>query len=949
MNSVIDYMTRNKNKILVNVHPQIYKGVLVPEGTTPGYVLTVNNKSKWEPYKILNYADISNTWMNRQEYIIPPLVIDPYINYSKESKEVATAEVLYSLINNIYKIPGLSDILVYPEGLTGQSIQLTSSNKTATFSTNIVMDSTTFSRTGLSTTELYTLSALGISLTGQVLFDTPPRGIDPVLGTDVATKTYADTLIKDYSGNGINLYLNYPNRLSKTLGLDASVVTFVSSPTVIAEFITDSDYNAIPSGVWNMTLYGSILFDGMEIFSANVKYYFEIYKISEVTTLVETSNLSKYIESTTPDAYHMSATIVNHVSLQPSDRIAIKIYAAMDFNNGVEVTVNPRQFPSIPEVTTYFGAALSFVSTSLVNPPSTNVSILSMDNTFNKTNIFLYPIVADGITTTRVYAYEAGITTVETQGISSSQLQVTNLISNGISATTLTTDTIQSISGLTTTGITSTNIYSTNLHVSNLFYAGDLETTGLTATGISATNLRASVMDVGGLNTGGVTATGISTAQLRVSNLAYAEEIFTGGLTATGISTTNLRATQLVYAEGGLTTTGLTANGISATNLRTTELIYTGGIFTGGITATGISTTNMNVSSVFYADGITSTGISTTNLRITNLVYAGDVTTGGLTATDISTTKLQTTELIYAGNVNTTGLTATEISVTNLTTTTLDTPTVSQTTLAGNVTANNINTELPGASLYSTHPGKIKLGSATSTITIGNFNMSTIDCQSYDPINIGNQQTTGILNIGTNATRSGTITIGENGCPIYLKGNPTVNNLITAKGISSIADITTETFSAFSAKLKYLLVNNTLTCSQLIRPRNTANVNNSGFNSLFSQVNYFSFLLNTNSINSNVFMSSGTNFAKKGVWLYEITLNMPVGTIYNIKYSFSESSTEMGNNVFFMSSDDSNIKSNKFTMSLSTNKNIYLIYSSNSTLNTSITSIVIRVRYTRIV
>ena len=46
-----------------------------------------------------------------------------------------------------------------------------------------------------------------INLYGQASFDTPPHSITPILGNDLATKGYVDSLVGQYSG-GFNLYLN---------------------------------------------------------------------------------------------------------------------------------------------------------------------------------------------------------------------------------------------------------------------------------------------------------------------------------------------------------------------------------------------------------------------------------------------------------------------------------------------------------------------------------------------------------------------------------------------------------------------------------------------------------------------------------------------------------------------------------------------------------------------
>ena len=838
---------------------------------------------------------------------------------------------------------------------------------------------TSYSNNAIISNDLYTISSTqGINIEGQVTFNTPPRAPKPIIGNDVATKSYVDTLVGNYSGSGLNLYMN-EGILSPALTTGSQVVeTSVYDDTFITEFITEMDYPNmafIPSGLWSMTLYGKISDDTID-----TRYYFEVYKVSGNTyTWLITSMVSEYINtiSSTPDAYHINVPFIDNVPLNITDRLAVRLYAT----SSAEVTI-----------TTYFGGMYySFISTSITG----GLSIVSMNNTFSGDNIFASQIKANGgITTTTLYgttltltylvgdtiqannatitgainATDIQTTTLQTTGlITAHSINVTGLTTNGISTTNLrASGLVYAQGGLTTTGLTATGISATNLRVTNLVYVGDVTTGGLTATGISTTNLRTTeliytggiftggitatgisttnlratqlVYAEGGISTAGLTATGISTTDLRVSNLVYAEGgLTTGGITATGISTTNLRATQLVYA-GELTTTGLTATGISATNLRVSEFIYAGGIFTGGITATGISTTNLRADGFVYASGITATGISATNLRVDGLVYAGGLTTGGITATGISTTNLTVDGLVYAGGISTGGLTATGISTTNLYATTLSITNYSINELiCQNINA-GVNTD--SVSLYTSTP-QITLGSPTSMVQVSNLIIQDTAIESSIPtsgtITIGASQITGSINIGTNGSRTGEINIGNNGNSINIKGALTLEHLLEApQGITSTSIYTTTLTVTNSTDTTFntLVVDQKATCAQLIISDIPTNLEAVGYREVLN-LGSITFNTGTSAKTAKTFLS-GNLGGLKGVWIYEISFTYTTSSSV-ITTSFSTTTAMNGQNSVAYNVVANSANTYVTTMSLDVNRNVYLVYT-NSSSSQSITS-----------
>ena len=231
--SAVDYLARKKglvlnsadisNTIIANVDAAEHRGVAVPPGTPEGYVLTVNenNKSGWK----ISEADVlltsPNRWTLQQEFKTPPIVSYTYANLTENSNQVVTTQVAHQIVNQKFNTLTLSNILnVNSVGSPGQQIQLTGDSTTAMYSSSQILftyasgipeveKTTSYSNHAIVSPDLYTISSTqGINIEGQVTFDRPPRAPKPEIGNDIATKSYVDTLVGNYSGSGLNLYMN---------------------------------------------------------------------------------------------------------------------------------------------------------------------------------------------------------------------------------------------------------------------------------------------------------------------------------------------------------------------------------------------------------------------------------------------------------------------------------------------------------------------------------------------------------------------------------------------------------------------------------------------------------------------------------------------------------------------------------------------------------------------
>ena len=265
------------------------------------------------------------------------------------------------------------------------------------------------------------IEAPTVNMNGQVNFDTPPHSVSPILGNDLTIKSYVDTLIGNYGGNGLPLYFNiasanpnpitvYPinEELSQTLiAVDATPSanyytlqsTALGTDTLIASFTTPIGYPnifTIPAGLWNMLIYGYASGSGGQLY-----YHFHLLELKSdsTTALIATSGFSSDVNatsSTDPDTYHASLSIVEPYVLDSIySRLIIEIYST-GTGMGGSVKLN----------TLFGGPYYSFISTSL----SGGTSILNMnnnwsgDNTYQQMSYFLNGIRGTIVETTSIDA-----------------------------------------------------------------------------------------------------------------------------------------------------------------------------------------------------------------------------------------------------------------------------------------------------------------------------------------------------------------------------------------------------------------------------------------------------------------------------------------------------------------------------------------------------------------
>jgi len=231
-----------------------------------------------------------------------------------------------------------------------------------------------------------------LTIPEQTTFSLPPHiNEDPVNGNDATHKGYVDKLIGNYSGSGLNLYLNYSQTdgaykvLSNIINSAASTYTSkqtqaLGTNTVIASFITPSGYpgiSIVPIGLWNMSLYAFT-----NITAGTLSIHFELFSINTVLveSLIATSEDVVINVTGGPVVYSLSATISTPVSILTTDRLVIKLYSTGE------------GMPDTQTLYTYFESSrYSFVNTSL----SGGTSLLSSTNRWTANNTFTTPTTVD--------------------------------------------------------------------------------------------------------------------------------------------------------------------------------------------------------------------------------------------------------------------------------------------------------------------------------------------------------------------------------------------------------------------------------------------------------------------------------------------------------------------------------------------------------------------------
>jgi len=331
-----------------------------------------------------------------------------------------------------------------------------------------------------------------VSFINQVTFDTPPQSTTPLLGNDLTTKGYVDSLVGQYSG-GYNLYLNYSetlvvnsityNYLSNQVS-DATqqdlVITTDGTEQLLATFISDElNISVIPAGLWNMVLYGSVSGAGGVLY-----YFFKLkrYNLGTITDIATSGNSPDVNATPTgnPDAYHMNATIDTPINISLTDRVIIEIYC-IKFS-GVNVQLN-----------TYFeGAYYSYIQSTL----NAGTTLLTSDNNWTGNNNFA--ITPTTITTTAgsnntqitttAYIYNELLSYLTTATASSTYLTIANALSTYLTIATASL-TYLTIANASSTYLTIANAVSTYAPKASPTFTGVLTSASIVNSGSIEANI----------------------------------------------------------------------------------------------------------------------------------------------------------------------------------------------------------------------------------------------------------------------------------------------------------------------------------------------------------------------------------------------------------------------------------------------------------------------------
>lgn len=220
--------------------------------------------------------------------------------------------------------------------------------------------------------------------TEQVSFTLPPHSAPPLLGNDLATKGYVDSLVGQYSG-GLNLFLNYSQpvevggqpyysiskQVSAASQQSITVSTVVGDNLLVTFISNELNITEIPAGLFDLFLYGAVSSPSQIVF-----YRFILKKYSDgVITTIASSGNSKDVNaspSNNPEVYLTNATISLAEPMLLTDRIIIEIY--YDKTGGASV-----------DLTTYFESAYySFVQSTL----NAGTTLLTSDNNWTANNNF---------------------------------------------------------------------------------------------------------------------------------------------------------------------------------------------------------------------------------------------------------------------------------------------------------------------------------------------------------------------------------------------------------------------------------------------------------------------------------------------------------------------------------------------------------------------------------
>jgi len=380
-----------------------------------------NNTPQSSNMTVIDFSGVSTP------LIIPLHLEDISGNIGSNGQVLSSTGTGIKWINNTsVSSQNLSDILANdPSGNAGgQSITnllgLTLENNQTTLAGNTLQFGTTkYSINEINTPDSYsivsnnilTLSGSEININGQSTFTTSPHVPEPVLGNDIASKGYVDSLVGQYSG-GYNLFFNYTVGVSgttyKSLGqtiVDSSQCEIVTSTNgllqEVASFATEQlGITTIPVGIWNVLVYGKVNEN-----STQVVYSFKLYKydgVSETEINIIGGESSTDIHDLNINAYSINATIATPYSLQLTDRIVIKIF--------VEQTTPT---PSV-NITTYFQNVYYSFTQSTLNSGTT---LLTSTNTWSGNNTFSLGIISPSIDSSNGQPFYIGSTNATTTNI----------------------------------------------------------------------------------------------------------------------------------------------------------------------------------------------------------------------------------------------------------------------------------------------------------------------------------------------------------------------------------------------------------------------------------------------------------------------------------------------------------------------------------------------------
>jgi hypothetical protein len=692
------------------------------------------------------------------------------------------------------------------------------------------LNNATLEYTGL--TDTLDITTTNINLNGQVSFDNPPQSTTPLLGNDLTTKGYVDSLVGQYSG-GYNLYLNYSetlvvnsitykylsNQVSDATQQDL-IITTDGTDQLLATFISDElNISVIPAGLWNMVLYGSVSGSGGVLY-----YYFKLkrYNLGTITDIATSGN-SPDINATptgNPDAYHMNATIESPINISLTDRVIIEIYCIKI--SGVNVQLN-----------TYFESAYySFIQTTL----NAGTTLLTSDNNWTGNNNFA--ITPTTITTTAgsnntqitttAYIYNELLSYLTTATASSTYLTIANALLTYLTIATASL-TYLTISTASSTYLTIANAISTYAPKASPTFTGVLSSASIVNSGSIEANIfkngdesfktNGSGKITGSelvLGTGNITSCGSITSSGEIGALSFkntdnnfsassAGAINCVSLSATGTATATTLSSNTIDSAGTATSGG----NVSVVGTPTTRIINiaggqtTGSLFIGAGARSTANSGTINFgnntgakNNIFIGNGSVGASVQTQTYGQGTWTFSNAPLSVTPTSGDNSL-KLSTTEYVQTalGSYLTTALASTTYALITSLNSYLTTATASATylTIANASSTYALITSL--SSYLTTATASTTYAPLTNPTIVNNLTLGSGD---FDVLS-GTIRSSGNISSTSGALIAGTIRNTNNNGSISSAGVLTGTQLILGSGAVGCGAITgTSTISASS-------------------------------------------------------------------------------------------------------------------------------------------------------